>query len=148
MMADELAHLLDRFAGHWGLEPPLPDTPGNYVLELDGRLRLTLTQVGAQVFLEGSPGTLPADGYQAGEQLRTLMSASLAGLGRSDEVLSLDPNNDGLVLFRCLPLPELALDALERELEGFANRLDFLMQHVPAPPASLPAPLTLTILYP
>lgn len=144
-MADELAQLLDQFAGRWNLEPTSPDAQGQYLLELDGRLRLTLTQIGTQVYLEGTPGALPADRHLAGERLRTLLAATLTGRGQAEEVLSLDPDRDELVLFRCLAAPDLALDEFERHLEGFANRLDFFMQLMTEPSRSAPP---LTVLYP
>ncbi len=146
-MAGELENLLKQFVGRWSLDELRPDEQSRYSLVLDGHLRITLFQTGHQIYLEGHPGALTEDARQTGEQLREILRKHLAGLEKHEEVLSLDPDSDGVVLFRYLSARTLDLADLEKAIEAFSNQLEFWMRELSAGPARL-APLPMHIVFP
>lgn len=146
-MVSELERRLEQFAVRWGLDEFKPDQQSRYFLVLDGNLRITLFQVGDQIYLEGHPGSLSEDSRQAEEQLTNILRKHLAGLEKHEEVLSLDPASDDLLLFRRLPARTLNLTDLEKAIEAFSNRLEFWVRELSGAP-SLRAPLPLHIVFP
>lgn len=147
IMAGELEKLLRQFAARWGLQVPRTDDQGYYFFVLDGCLRITLFQIGHQIYLEGRPGALPTDPRQAEDRLGEILCKHLAALEKQEETLSLDPASDDLLLFRCLPVRTLSLDDLEKAIEAFANRLEFWGRVLLGGPAPL-APPTLHFVFP
>lgn len=140
-MNRELEKLLNPFAAHWGLSELTPDQQGRYSVVLDGHLRIALFQTGPHIYLEARPGALAADARQVAEQLSHLLRKQLAGMEQHEEVLSLDPTTDEVLLFRRMPAQTLSLDQLEKALETFSNRLEFWRRELSwgsSPPASLP----------
>lgn len=125
IMAGELEKLLTQFAARRDLDQPRPDQQGHYSFLLDGSLRMTLFQTANHIYLEGYPGSLPEHPHQAGEFLSDVLRKHFASLGKSEEVLSMDPVSGELVLFRRLPARTLGLADLEKGLEAFVNRLEF-----------------------
>lgn len=146
-MAGELERLLEQFAARWTFDTPSPDEQDRYSLVLDGNLRITLFQSGDQIYLEGHPGSLPEDSRQAEERLGDILRKHLAGLEKQEEVLSLAPASDDLLLFRRLPARTLNLADLEKALEAFSNRLEFWAYEL-AGGLSNRAPLPMHILFP
>ena len=146
-MAGELEKRLEQFAARWSLDKPEPNEQNRYSLVIDGSLRITLFQIGDQVFLEGHPGSLPEDSRQAGEQLGDILRKHLAGLEKHEEVLSLDPAGDDLLLFRRLSAKTLDLADLEKAIESFSNRLEFWARELSGGP-SYRAPLPMHIVFP
>lgn len=124
-MAGELETLLEQFATRWGLDHPRLNAQDRYFLIIDGCLRITLFQIGHRIYLEGHPGALPKDSFQGGERLSEILRMYLARLKQHEEILSLDPVSDDLLLFRCLPVQTLNLGDLEKAIETFSNRLEF-----------------------
>lgn len=146
-MAGELERRLEQFAARWGLDVPKPDEQSRYVLMLDGSLRITLFQIGDQIYLEGHPGSLPEDPRQTGERLGDILRKHLAGLEKHEEALSLDPAGNELLLFRRLPARTLSLVDLEKAIEAFSNRLEFWVRELSGRP-SPQAPLPMHIVFP
>lgn len=126
---------------------PKPDEKNRYSLVLDGSLRIILFQSGDQIYLEGHPGSLPEDSRQTEEQLRDIMRKHLAGLEKYQEVLSLNPVGDDLLLFRRLPARALNLADLEKAIETFSNRLEFWTREL-AGGSFNQAPLPMHIVFP
>lgn len=147
-MAGELEKLLGQFAARWGLGESKPDAQNRYFFVLDGSLRISLFQMGRHIYLEGRPGALPEDVRQAGEQLCEVLRKNLAGLETHEEVLSLDPEVDDLVLFRCLPAQALSLVDLEKAIEAFANRLEFWMRELSGAQSRPTLPPPMHIVFP
>lgn len=146
-MAGELERLLEQFAARWGLDTPKPDEQSRYSLVLDGSLRIILFQSGDQIYLDGHPGSLPEDSRQAGEQLGDILRKLLAGFEKYEEVLSLDPVSDDVLLFRRLPARTLDLANLEKAIEAFSNRLEFWMRELSGR-TTYQAPLPMHIVFP
>ncbi|MFZ4791739.1 MAG: CesT family type III secretion system chaperone [Candidatus Competibacteraceae bacterium] len=146
-MAGELEKLLRQFARRWGLDEPKPDERGQYFFVLDGNLHITLFQMGNQIYLEGRPGVLPEDFHQTVDPLREILHKHLVGLEKNEEVLSLDPTSDELLLFRRLPGQRLNLADLEIALETFSNQLEFWMRQLSGHQPRL-APPPMHIVFP
>ncbi|MDQ5910694.1 MAG: hypothetical protein QG599_2791 [Pseudomonadota bacterium] len=146
-MAGELENLLTQFVARWSLDELRPDEQNRYALVLDGDLRITLFQTGHQIYLEGHPGALAEDTRQAGEQLGNILRKHFAGLQTHEEVLSLDPTSDDLLLFRGLSARTLDVTDLEKAIEAFSNQLEFWKRELSSGPIRL-APLPMHIVFP
>ncbi|EXJ15661.1 CesT family type III secretion system chaperone [Imhoffiella purpurea] len=119
-----LSDLLGRFAARRDLGALGADAEGRYRLELDGWLEVRIFQSGGDLFLEGSPGRLPAEDPREPDRIADLLREQVRDLEDQEEVLSLDPEGEDLILFRRLQASGLRLDDFERALESFANRLE------------------------
>lgn len=146
-MSNELTACLTRFAERWNLGELTTDTLGRYRLEIDGRLTVTVFQTGRHILIESPLGRLPEDARQADESLLAWLTTRLGELRTREEVLTLDPENADLILFRRLPAATLTLETLEQALESFANQLDDWTRRVSRAPTPITA-MPLHILFP
>lgn len=150
-MDADLRQLLDAFAARWNLGPPSMDEQGRYRLEVDGWLEIRLFQNGGALFLEGSPGRLGPDDPERDDWIARILRTHLRDLRDREEVLTLAPEGDQLILFRRLQVAHLTPDRLEEVIEAFINQLERwtreLSQPASSAPTSPPIP-TLQLFFP
>jgi hypothetical protein len=148
-MAGELDALMLEFASRHGIETAAKDADGRYYLTLDESLQIGVLQNAERVYLEGRIGDLPQDRNVAEELLARALNIHLARLRNNNAVLSIDPQDSGLLLFDQIPLGGLALRRLEAAIGSFANGLAFWRRFIAqdtAPRQTAPPPLS--ILFP
>ena len=139
-MNGELDSLAAQFAARHDLQPPSRDEEGRYHFLIDGDLEIALFQHGHKIVLEAQLQPLPGGRNEVGPFLEQSLRRHLGRLRDHQEVLSLDPDDDRLVLFRQLSAPGLSVVDLDQAIGDFANGLAF-WQHVsraPDRPARLP----------
>ena len=147
-MAGELDTLLAQFTERHGLTKAQIDDSGRYFMLLDGDLEVTVFQGGDRIYLEGHLESLPADQRKAEELLGHYLRLHLARLRSKQEVLSLEPGSDELVLFRQLPARSLTITEFEQALEDFANSLEIWINTVAEPAHTLAPPPSIQMLFP
>lgn len=149
MSATGLESLMTRFAARWNLDPLTPDADGEYRLRIDDHLDIRLFQSGGQIFLESSLGPLPQE--DPPDRLVRMLRLQLTAMPELEEVLTLAPEDETVMLFRRLPAGRRTLEDLERALEGFVNQLERwtreLSRQSPSSPTSPPIP-TLQLFFP
>jgi len=139
-MDGELDSLAGQFAARHDLQAPSRDEHGRYHFLIDGELEIALFQHGNQILIEGQLQPLPDGRNEAGALLEQSLRRHLGRLRDHQEVLSLDPDDDRLVLFRQLGARGLSLADFDQAIGDFANGLAFWQQvsRAPARPARLP----------
>lgn len=150
-MTAETEKLLAEFAARRGLARFQPDAMGHHVLMIDD-WAVRVFQVGRSLYLEAMLGGLPPERPSAADPLLEMLGASLAGLARDEEVLSLDIDTmtagEDLCLYRVLPLAALDAVAFEQALDSFVNRLDHWSNVFTQAPSVSSSPAAMHILYP
>ncbi|NEX17295.1 MAG: hypothetical protein C1943_11835 [Halochromatium sp.] len=131
-----LRQLLDAFAARWNLGQLSVDEQGRYRLEVDGWLEIRLFQNGGALFLEGSPGRLRPDDPGRDDWIARILRAQLRDLRDREEVLTLDPEEDQLILFRRLQAAQLTPDRLEEVIEAFITQLERWTRELSQPASS------------
>ncbi|MBK5941115.1 CesT family type III secretion system chaperone [Halochromatium roseum] len=139
MPASTLESLMTHFAARHTLDPLTADADGGYHLRIDERLDIRLFQSGGQILLESSLGPLPPD--DPPEQLERTLHLQLTAMSELEEVLTLNPEDETLVLFRRLPADRQTLEDFEGALERFVNQLERWTREL-SQPASSSAPTT------
>ena len=124
-VAGELQQLLSQFAKRYQFATPQLGGDGRCALLLDGDLEVMVLQGGNRIYLEAQVLTLPTDQRQVEELLVQCLHLHLTRLQDKQEVLSVDPEGNDLVLFRPLPALGLTLVDFEQALESFVNSLEF-----------------------
>ena len=147
-MAGELDTIMTQFAERHDLKQLQADGGGRYFILLDGDLEIALLQGGDRIYLEGRLEQVPSDERKAEELLSQYLRLNLAQLQDKQEVLSLEPDSDELVLFRQLPARALSIAEFEKALEEFANGLEYWTSGVTAPVRPLAPPPMMQMLFP
>lgn len=147
-MAGELDTLLTQFAERHDLAKLRADANGRYFLLLDGETEVVLLQGGDRIYLEGRLEPLPSDERKAEELLGHYLRLHLARLLDHQEVLSLEPDGNHLVVFRQLPARALTMTEFEQALGDFANNLEFWTSNAVEPERAWAPPPTMHMLFP
>ncbi|MTW22491.1 CesT family type III secretion system chaperone [Allochromatium palmeri] len=150
MPASTLEALMTHFAARRHLDPLTADADGGYHLRIDERLDIRLFQSGGQILLESSFGP-PLPPEDPPEQLLRMLRLQLTTMSAVEEVLTLNPEDETLMLFRRLPAGRQTLEDFEDALEGFVNQLERwtreLFQPASSAPTAPPIP-TLQLFFP
>jgi len=147
-MARELDSLITALAAHRVLATPERDEQGRFFLLLDGELEVGVLQHGDRIIIEAGVGPVPADPVRAEALLARVLQTGFARLKRRHEVMSIDPDGGGLVLFVEHPLRTMDLKGFERAIAMLAGGLEYwraLLNRDTAPVMSSPA---LQVLFP
>ncbi len=147
-MARELDALVSEFVARREVNQPDRDEQGRYFFVFDEELEVALFQSGDQVFLEGRIGEIPQDRNRAEQLLERSLHKHLVRLRDKREVLSIDPEDGHLVLFRQLPARLLDIIALEKALGEFTNGLEFWTSQFLQSPKPVMAPPPMHMLFP
>ncbi|MEZ5581692.1 MAG: CesT family type III secretion system chaperone [Candidatus Competibacteraceae bacterium] len=147
-MAGELDKLAAQFAERRQLNEPHRDEQGRYYFLFDGSLEVALFQTGDRIYLEGRLAPIPADNLQAEAVLTRNLKRHLARLRDKQEVLSMDPEDGRLVLFRQLSARSLSILDFEQAMESFVNGLAFWSEDAGSRPQAAVPPPPMHMLFP
>jgi hypothetical protein len=147
-MAGELDTLAAQFAERRQLNQPQRVEQGRYYFLFDGSLEVALFQTGDRIYLEGRLEAIPADNLQAEAVLTRNLKRHLARLQDKQEVLSMDPEDGRLVLFRQLPARSLSILDFEQAMEAFVNGLAFWSEDTGGRPQAATQPPPMHMLFP
>lgn len=147
-MAGELDALIDRFMARRGLARSKPDQEGRYFFVFDGELELNLLQTGDQIIVQGEIKALPEDEHLAAGLLANSLQKNLRRLRDKEEVLSIDPQDGTLMMFRRLSARRLDITDLERALGEFANAMEFWNRTMSDSPQVNAPPPPMHMLFP
>ena len=136
MPASTLESLMTHFAARRHLDPLTPDADGGYHVRIDEHLDIRLFQNGGQILLESSLGPLPPE--DPPDLLLRMLRLQLTTMAALEEVLTLNPEDETLMLFRRLPAGRQTLEDFEGALEGFVNQLERWMRELSQPASSAP----------
>jgi len=147
-MAKELDALMSEFTSRQRLNQPERDDQGRYFFVFDGDLEISLFQSGDRIFVEGYIGELPQERDSAEALLERMLHRHLARLRDKHEVLSINPEDGQLVLFRQLSARILDIRDLEKVLGEFINGLEFCSNEFLQVPKQTTAPPPMHMLFP
>lgn len=137
MSTARLESLMNDFAARRQLAPLTRDDEGRYRLRVDDRLDILLFQSGSRILLESSLEPVSQD--DPPERLMRILRLQLVSLPELDEVMTLAPEGETLILFKGLSAGTATLNDLEQALEGFINQLERWTRELSQPPRPSPA---------
>jgi hypothetical protein len=122
---DQVDKLMSDLWRRHGWTAPRADADGRYSLVVDAGMEISIFQVGRELFFESPVGRVPDDREARETLMSRMLRSQLARVGRRSDVLCLEPDGPGLVLYRRMPVSEVDLRVLEEALGAFANSVDF-----------------------
>ncbi|MEO0763590.1 MAG: CesT family type III secretion system chaperone, partial [Pseudomonadota bacterium] len=132
------------------IDPPAVDADGRRFVVFDGLYELALFQLGEQLYLSAPIGALPVAREARQDALDHLLGLQMARAGHGAEVMSIEPDDGELMLFRTLPARHVTAASFEAALSSFVSTLEFWTKQLQrrSAGAERPAPPALQIMYP
>lgn len=149
-MANELDSLVQEWATAFQIEPPVVEADGRRFVVIDGLYEIALFQLGEQLYLSAPIGALPADRQARQDALDHLLGLQMARAGQGAEVVSIDPDDSGLMLHRTLVARQVTARTFEAALSLFIATLEFWTKQLQRRSfgAEHRAPPAMQIMYP
>ena len=145
-MAAELDNLVAQMAARADLDRPNRDDRGRFFFVFDGEHEIMLFQSGSTIYIEARVSPLPAERDNALDLLERCLKSQLARFKNKHEVLSIDPEDGQLALFRELPARTLSVADFEQVLGDFVNGLEFWSNQASGNLRGGPSPAAMSML--
>ena len=137
----EFDRLIKAFAEQMGAGDMSPEDGGHYLLTFDGRLNVRCLRAGKEkMIISGKVGELPQDERQTDDFLRRLLHINLARMKNQKEVLSIEPEDGRLILFRPVATEEMSVERIMDIMEGFLENMEFWCDTAGEQPKTAPHP--------